>query len=120
MSRKRAVLISVIFTVFAAGSARADTAFSITVPGGADARSIDAVYDCGDFTMKARYVSSGEIELARLEWQDHLTIAAEVIAASGARYAAGPYVWWTKGDSATLYNVMNGENDPGIACETAS
>ncbi|PRX09291.1 UNVERIFIED_ORG: membrane-bound inhibitor of C-type lysozyme [Martelella mediterranea] len=120
MPGKTTILMSVIFMSLATSAARADTGFSIAVPDGPDARDIEAVYDCGDFTMTARYVTSGEIALARLQWQDHLTVAAEVIAASGARYAAGPYVWWTKGDSATLYNVMNGEDDPGIACEAAS
>ncbi|MBB4121059.1 MliC family protein [Martelella radicis] len=120
MLRKSTVLISVIFTAAAIGSAYAETALSIKVPGGPDAIDNEAVYDCGDFTLKARYVTSGEISLARLEWPEHLTVAAQVISASGARYAAGPWVWWTKGNGATLYNVMDGENDPGIACETAS
>ncbi len=120
MSRKRKVLMSVMFAGLMAGAAQAQSALSIKVPGGPDAIDTEAVYDCGGFTLKARYVTSGEVSLARLEWPDHLTIAAQVISASGARYAAGPYVWWTKGDGATLYNVMNGENDPGIACETAS
>jgi membrane-bound inhibitor of C-type lysozyme len=34
------------------------------------------------------------------------------IAASGAKYQAGSYTWWTKGPRADLYDAMNGENAP--------
>ncbi|HEY4295931.1 MAG TPA: MliC family protein [Paraburkholderia sp.] len=31
------------------------------------------------------------------------------IAASGVKYQAGSYTWWTKGPRADLYDAMNGE-----------
>jgi membrane-bound inhibitor of C-type lysozyme len=34
------------------------------------------------------------------------------LAASGAKYQAGSYTWWTKGPRADLYDAMNGENAP--------
>ena len=34
------------------------------------------------------------------------------IAASGAKYQAGSYTWWTKGPRADLYDAMAGENAP--------
>jgi len=36
------------------------------------------------------------------------------MAASGVRYQAGSYIWWTKGPRADLYDAMNGENAPPI------
>lgn len=36
------------------------------------------------------------------------------LAASGVRYQAGSYVWWTKGPRADLYDATAGENAPPI------
>ena len=37
-----------------------------------------------------------------------------MIAASGARYAAANYVWWSKGTDAELYDISQGEDAPPI------
>ncbi|MGF6768791.1 membrane-bound inhibitor of C-type lysozyme [Paraburkholderia sp. GAS199] len=34
------------------------------------------------------------------------------MSASGAKYQAGSYTWWTKGPRADLYDGMSGENAP--------
>lgn len=34
------------------------------------------------------------------------------LSASGAKYQAGSYTWWTKGPRADLYDAMDGENAP--------
>ncbi|MFM0627860.1 MliC family protein [Paraburkholderia xenovorans] len=34
------------------------------------------------------------------------------LSASGAKYQAGSYTWWTKGPRADLYDAMAGENAP--------
>ncbi|SIT40792.1 putative periplasmic protein [Paraburkholderia ribeironis] len=36
------------------------------------------------------------------------------IAASGVKYQAGNYTWWTKGPRANLYDATKGENAPPI------
>jgi membrane-bound inhibitor of C-type lysozyme len=36
------------------------------------------------------------------------------LAASGVRYQAGSFVWWTKGPRADLYDTTAGENAPPI------
>ncbi|SMG46377.1 MliC family protein [Paraburkholderia susongensis] len=36
------------------------------------------------------------------------------ISASGAKYEAGSYTWWTKGPRANLYDTMSGENAPPL------
>lgn len=35
-------------------------------------------------------------------------IFVNVVSASGARYASGAHVWWSKGDSATLEHTIEG------------
>ena len=39
------------------------------------------------------------------------------IAASGVRYQAGSYIWWTKGPRADLYDATAGENAPPILAD---
>nr|WKF58894.1 Membrane-bound lysozyme inhibitor of C-type lysozyme [Paraburkholderia busanensis] len=36
------------------------------------------------------------------------------LSASGVRYQAGIYTWWTKGPRADLYDATNGENAPPV------
>ena len=40
-----------------------------------------------------------------------------MISASGARYAAANYVWWTRGPDAELYDLTLGEDSaPILTC----
>ena len=39
------------------------------------------------------------------------------LAASGVRYQAGSYIWWTKGPRADLYDATAGENAPPILAD---
>ncbi|MEO6910213.1 MAG: MliC family protein [Edaphobacter sp.] len=56
----------------------------------------------GPFTVE--YLNAGENHLAVLPVHGKRLIFANVIAASGARYAAGRYIWWDAGGrGVTLY-----------------
>lgn len=56
----------------------------------------------GPFTVE--YVNAGENRIAVLPVHGKPLIFANVISASGARYAAGPYIWWDAGSrGVTLY-----------------
>lgn len=110
---KAATLIAISLALAALPAMAADKV-TLDLPEGTT--EISASYNCGDFTLDARYINGEQIMLAELKWPENHIIAAEVIAASGARYAAGPYVWWSKGNDGTLYDVTKGENDPGITC----
>ena len=74
-------------------------------------------YRCGKDTIKVEYINAGSVNLARLVMDDGtIVVASNVIAASGAKYAGGQYVWWTKGAKATLYDLMNGGAHTGVVC----
>lgn len=91
----------------------------ISVPG---ARTIDrqAVrYDCAGKSVAAEYINAGPVSLVTLTIGSDFVIAANVLSGSGAKYAGGQYVWWTKGDEATLIDAMKGDTDPGITCTKA-
>ncbi len=78
-------------------------------------------YTCEDgrkFTV--RYLNNGNKHVAILPVGiDASELVLDGIpAASGARYAAGSFVWWTKGRQATLYEHTNvGRPEAGISCK---
>ena len=60
-------------------------------------------YVCGDDkALQVAYINAGPNSLALIEIDGEDLIFAGVISASGARYAAGPYIWSTKGDDGAL------------------
>ncbi|MEJ8570909.1 MliC family protein [Microbaculum marinum] len=80
---------------------------SINLPLGEDAGVVVQRYRCGDDAPFAvRYVNAEPNQIAILPVDDQPRIFVSVIAASGARYVAGPYEWWTKGQTATLRNEL--------------
>lgn len=68
-------------------------------------------YTCkGGADLAVTYVNGEPDHLAIVPVEGGERIFVNVIAASGARYASGQYVWWTKGRDASLYDVMHGPN----------
>lgn len=74
-------------------------------------------YDCAtDQPMTVTYINAAPNFLALLpiaEEPEELVFTA-VIAASGVRYAAGQWVWWTKGADASLYDLTLGEDAEAV------
>jgi membrane-bound inhibitor of C-type lysozyme len=50
------------------------------------------------------YINGGGNSLAVVPIHGTSLIFANVMSGSGARYAAGPYIWWEAGGSVTLYS----------------
>ena len=99
--------------------ASAPQADALALPGDAklDSRSVD--YKCDDGrTISVRYLNKGDNHLALVPVSDSSSLVfANVISGSGAKYAAAQYVWWTKGQEATLYkDWKGGEPADGVAC----
>ena len=73
-----------------------------------------ARYSCDDaqkITVNYLNATSGQgFALLRIEGKTMLFV--DTLSASGAKYVAGPYVWWTKGANATLYDQTAAENAP--------
>lgn len=94
------------------GAAAAAENLIVRLPGVKVAR-IRASFECGadgvalglpagPFTVE--YLNAGENHLAVLPLHGKQLVFANVISASGARYAAGRYIWWDAGDrGVTLY-----------------
>lgn len=101
-----------------AGPALAQVAVTLPLEKGGNVESVS--YSCGtdgstEFTVQ--YVNAGPNSLAIIPVGDADRIFVNVIAASGARYVAGEYEWWVKGDDATLSNQMDQAN--ARACKAA-
>ncbi|MCX8996930.1 META domain-containing protein [Rhizobiaceae bacterium BDR2-2] len=89
---------------------------SIAVPGADAVERNQVAYRCGEETVIADYINAGAVSLVTLTRGETFTVAANVIAASGAKYAGDALVWWVNGDDATLFDLTKGEDDPGIPC----
>jgi membrane-bound inhibitor of C-type lysozyme len=89
---------------------------SFDVPEAETADAISQTYDCRGEQVLVVYHNAGPVSLAVLTIGGETVVASNVIAASGARYAGAQYVWWTKGDGADLYDLMQGEDAPPVAC----
>lgn len=90
---------------------------TLSIPG---AQAIDRQttrYNCGGTPVVADYINADAVSLVTLTIGNAFVVAANVLSGSGAKYMGGQYVWWTKGDEATLIDTMKGEDDPGIACK---
>lgn len=57
------------------------------------------------------------LALVPIEGEPEVMVFAAVVAASGARYAAGQWAWWTEGTEASLHDVTLGDDaDPVLTC----
>ena len=78
------------------------------------------VYDCGAAEpLTVTYINAAPNFLALLPIAEEPEplLFASVISASGVRYAAGQWVWWTKGVDASLYDATLGEDaEPVLTC----
>lgn len=90
-----------------AGAAAAEATLSIPLKSGTLDSVQSETYSCGDGEpFSVQYVNAGANALAILPIDGEDRIFVNVVSASGARYASGAYVWWTKADTATLENEM--------------
>lgn len=90
-----------------AGSAQAGVTLSIPLETGATSSITTATYSCaGGEPFTVQYVNAGANALALLPVDGEDRIFVNVVSGSGARYASGQYIWWSKGDTATLENEL--------------
>lgn len=75
-------------------------------------------YQCDsiDEPLTVEYVNAHPIFLAIVPIEGESLVFVNVIAASGARYASGQYIWWTKGNDAELYDEMAEDDAEPIVC----
>lgn len=68
--------------------------------------------------VEATYHNAENISLVDFKWKGDRVIAANVIAASGVKYAGAQYIWWEKNKEVTLYDLANDpEETKPILCK---
>ena len=90
---------------------------AIVLPEPMPASSQTVFYDCAGRPVEAAYINAGDISLVTLQIGEDFVVASNVIAASGARYSGGQYIWWVKGDQADLVDFRNGGMEAVITCQ---
>ena len=83
----------------------------------------DVRYTCeGGKTLLVKYMTVGDTPLAAMTLNGKTLVFANVMAASGARYASGQYVWWTKGPTGFLTDetLPGGRNQLYRDCSEAT
>lgn len=91
--------------------------FAISVTGSDDFSSEKVKYKCGDQDVIATYINADDISLVQLDFSDKTIVAANVLAASGAKYAGDQFIWWEDQGEVSLYNIIDDpEQKKPIAC----
>lgn len=112
----RAMVASLV-ALAVSGPAAAGTV-SIDLPG--DVESNTVLYDCAGSRIEVDYINAGENALAVVRLAQGPVVMANVLSASGARYAGRQYIWWTKGDGADLYDLTKGEDAAPVSCTSTA
>jgi membrane-bound inhibitor of C-type lysozyme len=109
--RWMAAIAGVVLLAGAGSLARAED-LSVRLPG-VEVTRIHASFECGADgvalglpagTFTVEYLNAGENHLAVLPIHGQALVFANVVSGSGARYAAGRYIWWDAGArGVTLY-----------------
>ncbi|MFL9877842.1 MliC family protein [Herbaspirillum rhizosphaerae] len=69
------------------------------------------IYRCaGDVRLPVRYLNTDAGALAYLPAGGKRLLFVSVVAASGVKYVAGNYVWWSKGREGFLADKTQGED----------
>ncbi|MDF3931810.1 MliC family protein [Pseudomonas citronellolis] len=115
-----AAAVPVLLVACGGGEKKAPPVDALVLPGDAklDSRSVD--YKCEDGRkFSVQYLNKGDNHLAVVPVSDASTLVfSNVISGSGAKYAAGQFVWWTKGEEAILFkDWKGGEPADGVSCK---
>ena len=87
---------------------------SIDIENGSPNMRTTARYDCAGEAVDVEYINVEPDHLAIVPVGGQKRIFALVMSGSGARYASGQYVWWSKGREASLYDEMKGADAPPV------
>ncbi|RUT35079.1 hypothetical protein EMQ25_03760 [Arsenicitalea aurantiaca] len=94
-----------------------ETSMQIVLELQGDAERNVVTYECeGIDPITVEYVNANPIFLAFVPVDGEKLVFVNVLAASGARYASGQYVWWTRGAEATLHDEIAGEEAEPLSC----
>ena len=86
-----------------------------------DAQTHTIRYECDGVAepFAVQYINAAPNFLAIVPAGGSQLVFANVVAASGARYVAGQYEWWTKGSDATFADLQQPDAEPVTCLEVS-
>ena len=101
-----------------AGVSAVETSLQLQLGGATgDFERRTVLYNCSEgepFDVTYINAAPNFLALAPIAGEPELRIFAAVESASGARYAAGPFIWLTEGPEASLFDATLGDDAPAI------
>jgi membrane-bound inhibitor of C-type lysozyme len=90
-------------------------AITLNTTGDFERKSVN--YGCqGVFdSLAVDYLNAAPNYLAMIPLDGSTLLFNTVLAGSGAKYVSGKYVWWNKGNDASLYDLTEGANAKPVA-----
>lgn len=115
---RKIALLALALLLPAASPALADVTFSTGLGVTGDAEIKTVKYDCDHHDpITVQYLNAAPNFLALVPVTEGILAFVNVISGSGAKYVAGKYEWWTKGNDATLHDVTEGlDAAPVLTC----
>ena len=100
----------------------ASAALTLTLESRSDIERRTVAYLCdNEQALAVQYINAPPNFLAIVPVEGESLIFATTISASGARYVAGPYEWWSHQGEATLRDLMQDEDaEPLATCTEAN
>ena len=85
-------------------------------------RTLTQTYQCdGGKSLQVTYLNAANGQsFALIPIEGKPLLFVDTLAASGVRYQAGRYVWWSKGNNGDLYDVMQGEQAAPVMAACAA
>lgn len=109
-----AVVVSAVCPALAVAKAPSPPPPALHIPG-IKVSQQRVIYRCaGDVRVPVRYLNTDAGALAYLPAGGRKLLFVSVQAASGVKYVAGRYVWWSKGNEAFLEDMMQDESGEPI------
>lgn len=110
---RTAVAVLALFLVLSGQALAAETSLELglAIKGNAEFKTV--TYNCeGIPSFDVEYINAAPNFLAIIPVQTETYVFTAVTAASGVKYVAGNFVWWTKGTDAEWYDITQGEDAP--------
>lgn len=108
-------------TPVAAPLPAATASLTLTLESTGDIERTVSTYQCSNGeTLSVQYINAAPNFLAIVPVGGEHHVFATTLSGSGARYVSGPFEWWSKGEEATLRDLMQDEDADPLATCTAS
>ena len=87
---------------------------TLDLPGEIEDTTVSYACESGP-VMDVRYVNGASASLAIFDWEGERYVASAAISGSGVRYVGDRFVWWNRGNEASLFDELAGADAEPLA-----